>query len=49
MQGAVGPEVIGTTAPVVTLAPATLDGGAEGATVGIRVMVDGIAVTMPGF
>lgn len=49
MQGAVGPEVMGTTALAVTLAPATLDGGAEGTTVGIRVMVEGMAVTMPGF
>lgn len=49
MQGAVGPEMIGTTVLAVTLAPATLDGGAEGAIVGIRVMVEGMAVTMPGF
>lgn len=49
VQGRAGAEVMGTTALAVTLAPATLDAGAEGATVGIRVMVEGMAVTMPGF
>lgn len=49
VQGREAAEVMGTTALGVTLAPAMLDGGAEGATVGIRVMVEGMAVTMPGF
>lgn len=44
MQGRAGADVMGTTALGVTL-----DAGAEGATVGIRVMVEGMAVTMPGF
>ena len=53
MTGRAGAEVMGTTALAlaVTLSPATLDAeaGADGATVGIRVIVDGMAVTMPGF
>lgn len=49
MQGGVGAEVMGMTAVAVTPAPETLDEGAEGATVGMRVMVEGMAVTMPGF
>lgn len=49
VQGGVGAEVIGATAVAVTLAPERLDVSAEGATVGIRVIVEGMAVTMPGF
>lgn len=40
-----------TLAGAVTVAPVTpaADAGTDGATVGIRVIVDGMAVTMPGF
>lgn len=51
VTGIAGAEVTGTTALSVTApeAAATLEAGIEGATVGIRVMVEGMAVTMPGF
>lgn len=49
VTGGVGAEVMGPTAGAVTLAPETVDVGTEGATVGTRVMVEGMAVTMPGF
>lgn len=53
VTGRAGAEVMGMTAlaGAVTVAPVTpaADAGTDGATVGIRVIVDGMAVTMPGF
>lgn len=47
VRGRTGPEVRGAAGMPET--GGTPEAGAEGATVGTRVMVDGIAVTMPGF
>ena len=52
VQGTAGAEVTGATALSVTTLPvaaATPEGCTDGATVGIRVIVEGMAVTIPGF
>lgn len=51
VTGSAGAEVTGTTALSVTAPEAapTLEAGTDGATVGTRVMVEGISVTIPGF
>jgi hypothetical protein len=47
VTGTAGAEVRGTAAVLVMIPVAAATD--EGATVGIRVIVDGMAVTMPGF
>jgi hypothetical protein len=54
VQGTTG-EVVGTAGvtvagtPVASTPLETAEGTMDGATVGMRVIVDGMAVTMPGF